>query len=64
MDRRNRTWRTSSYSSSGNCVEVADYHGMVSVRDTEDRGHGPVHRYTTAEWRTFVADVKGRQSDH
>ena len=63
MDRRNRTWRKSSYSSSGNCVEIVGYHGIVSVRDTKDRSHGPVHLYTTAEWRAFVADVKGRQSD-
>lgn len=64
MDRRNKTWRKSSYSSSGNCVEIADYHGTVWVTDTKDRDHGTIQQYTTAEWRALVTDVKGRQSDH
>ena len=40
-------WRKSTYSSSngGNCVEVADHHHRVIVRDTNDRT-GPVLRFT------------------
>jgi hypothetical protein len=33
------------------------------VRDTKDGGHGPVHRYTAAEWRAFVAGVRNGEFD-
>ena len=53
-------WRKSSFSGSngGNCVEAADHDGMILVRDTKDRGHGPVQRYAAGEWRAFVARVR------
>jgi hypothetical protein len=63
MESRNERWRKSSYSGNGGCVEVADHKGAVLIRDTKDHGRGPVHRYTGAEWRVFVADVKGVTSD-
>jgi hypothetical protein len=52
-------WRTSSYSGTqgGNCVEVATHDGMILVRDTKDRGHGPVHTFTSAGWRAFLAGL-------
>ena len=58
MDSRNVTWRKSSYSGNTGCVEAADRDGAVLVRDTKDHGRGPVHRYTAAEWRAFIANVK------
>ena len=53
-------WRKSSYSGNGggDCVEVAAHDGMILVRDTKDHGRGPVHRYTAAEWRAFVAAIR------
>jgi len=52
-------WRKSSYSGNGgNCVEVAEHDGLILIRDTKDHGHGPVLRYTPAEWRAFVAGVR------
>ncbi len=53
-------WHKSSYSGNGggNCIEVARHDGMVLVRDSKQHGHGPVHRYTAAEWRAFVAGVR------
>jgi hypothetical protein len=60
------TWRKSSFSGAngGNCVEVAQVgDGAVLVRDTKDRGHGPVHRYSPAEWRAFVAGVRNGEFD-
>lgn len=35
-------WRKSSYSGSsgGECVEVADLHTLVAVRDSKNPGHG------------------------
>lgn len=58
MERHNEQWRKSSFSGNGGCVEVADHCGMILVRDTKDHGHGPVQRYTAAEWRAFIAGVR------
>jgi hypothetical protein len=58
----NVDWRKSSYSGGqgGECVEVgAAGDGTILVRDTKDHGHGLVHRYSPAEWRTFIAGVCG-----
>jgi Domain of unknown function (DUF397) len=60
------TWRKASFSGTngGNCVEVGQTgDGTVHVRDTKDHGHGPVHRYTPAEWRAFVAGVRNGEFD-
>ncbi len=58
-------WHKSSLSGSngGNCVEVAGHNGMILVRDTKDQGHGPVHRFTPADWRAFVAGVRNGEFD-
>ncbi|SOD67836.1 protein of unknown function [Streptomyces zhaozhouensis] len=48
-------WFTSSYSNgTGNCVEVADLHGAVGLRDTKDRESGLV-TVGAAQWRSFIA---------
>ena len=51
------TWVKSSYSSTGNCVEVAGQPGRVLVRDTKDQP-GPVLSISTETWRRFSAQVK------
>jgi len=57
-------WRKSSFSGNGGCVQVGQAtDGTIVVRDTKDHGHGPVHRYTTAEWRAFVAGVRNGEFD-
>ncbi|MGW7387079.1 DUF397 domain-containing protein [Streptomyces sp. NPDC054794] len=51
-------WRTSSYTGTESCVEVADNHPKkVRVRDTKahERGVMSVHRAT---WTTFVEYTK------
>ena len=53
-------WVKSSYSSSGNCVEVADSGSRVLVRDTKDAATGPVLRFSPRAWRTFARDLKNR----
>ena len=50
------TWVTSSYSSQGNCVEIA-VHDHVLVRDTKNRT-GPVLRFAPEAWRQFAEQVK------
>jgi hypothetical protein len=59
-DHLDAAWRTSSYSGpNGNCVEVADLRdGRRAVRDTKDRGRGPILMFTPGEWQAFVAGVK------
>jgi hypothetical protein len=58
-------WRKSSYSGNGgaSCVEVAGHDGMILVRDTKDHGRGPVHRYTLAERRAFMAGIRTGEYD-
>lgn len=49
-------WRTSRYSfANGNCVEVA---GGIRVRDTRDRGAGPVLRFAPEAWQAFTRGLK------
>lgn len=52
-------WRKASYSGNGgqDCVEVAA-NGPVLVRDTKDRGTGPMLRITSADWRRFTGGIK------
>jgi hypothetical protein len=51
------TWVKSSYSSTGNCVEVAGQPGRVLIRDTKDQS-GPVLSISAGAWRQFVGQVK------
>lgn len=59
-------WYKSSYSNGGGgtCVEVAHLpDGGRLVRDTKDHGHGPVLRFTAAEWAAFTERVKDGEFD-
>jgi Domain of unknown function (DUF397) len=54
-------WRKSSYSNGngGSCVEVADLPGGGrAVRDTKDKGTGPILWFTPTEWDAFVQGVR------
>jgi hypothetical protein len=43
----------------GNCLECAELHGgLIGVRDTKDRGHGPVLVFDRTAWRSFIDAVK------
>jgi hypothetical protein len=50
------TWVKSTFSASGNCVEVAAG-DRVMVRDTRDV-NGPVLTFSAAGWRDFTGQVK------
>jgi hypothetical protein len=60
-------WRKSSFSGSngGACVEVGQSgdDGVILVRDTKDHGQGPIHRYSAAEWRAFIAGARNGEFD-
>lgn len=52
-------WRRASRSyGSGNCVEAGNAPGGVLVRDTKDKGGGPVLLFAGAAWRVFVDGAK------
>jgi hypothetical protein len=51
-------WRKSTRSSgNGNCVEFCDLGRDIAVRDSKDRG-GPALRFSSADWQTFINDLK------
>ncbi|HEX5496038.1 MAG TPA: DUF397 domain-containing protein [Mycobacteriales bacterium] len=58
-------WRKSTYSGNDNgCVEFAELGGgRVGVRDTKDRGHGPVLVFGGPAWTAFVHAVKAGDVD-
>lgn len=58
-DWSNATFRKSSTSSSGGCVEVAQLNGLIGVRDTKAHGTGPVLEFTQHEWARFLEGARG-----
>lgn len=52
-------WRKSSYSGPNNddCLEVADGHAVVPVRDSK-RPHGPALVFPHDGWSLFVQGIK------
>ena len=54
-------WRKSTTSDTGGCVGVAYVEGFVGVRDTKDKGAGPVLSFTEHEWSCFVSGVERRE---
>lgn len=53
-------WRKSTHSTSngGECLETATIGAAVAVRDTKDKGHGPVLHFTPAAWAIFTATLR------
>jgi hypothetical protein len=56
------TWRKSSRSQQGNCLQVRLRSGHVQVRDSKDP-HGAVLSFTPDEWEAFVAGVRDGEFD-
>jgi uncharacterized protein DUF397 len=55
-------YKTSSFCSGGDCVEVGMRHdGVVAVRDTKDRSRELT--FSSQEWAAFVAEVKSGAFD-
>lgn len=52
-------WRKATYSNGqGNCTEVGQASGTVLVRDTKDRGTGPVLRVSPDAWERLTTSIK------
>ncbi|SBT40966.1 DUF397 domain-containing protein [Micromonospora narathiwatensis] len=51
-----RTWRKSSHSDDGNCVEVALADDAVLTRDSKEPD-GLMLRFDPHRWRSFVEDI-------
>jgi hypothetical protein len=57
------SWRKATYShANSDCVEVAGRRKLVGVRDTVQRGHGPVLQFSAAAWRAFVDASKSQHA--
>ncbi|WP_028937933.1 DUF397 domain-containing protein [Pseudonocardia spinosispora] len=53
-------WHKSSYSNGGSedCVEVAETPETCLVRDTKQRGAGPILTFATPAWTDFLRSLK------
>ena len=58
-------WRKARASdSNGSCLEVAQHPaGGRYVRDSKDRGTGPVLHFTAAEWTAFLDGARNGEFD-
>jgi Domain of unknown function (DUF397) len=56
------TWRKSTASNSGGCVEVGVVDGSVLIRDSVNP-HGPVIRVSTVAWSAFLTSAREDTSD-
>jgi Domain of unknown function (DUF397) len=56
------TWRKSSYSDNGECVELADMGATIGLRDSKDTA-GPVLRLTRTELAAFLQGAKSGEFD-
>jgi hypothetical protein len=58
VDLSRAQWKKSSRSSgNGQCIEVADLHDTVALRDSKDPA-GPVLHFQPNAWMRFVAGTK------
>lgn len=58
-------WVKATASDQGSsCVELRRHDGMVEVRDTKDRGTGPVLRFTPAEFAAWLDGAGRGEFDH
>ncbi|MEE4595770.1 DUF397 domain-containing protein [Streptomyces sp. DSM 41524] len=57
-------WRKATKSQgNGECVEVAFLDSAVAMRDTKNKGRGPVLVFTPAEWDAFLDGAKNGEFD-
>ena len=51
------SWRKSSASLNGECIEVAGISSAVFVRDSKDRD-GPLLAFPDGAWQEFLAELR------
>jgi hypothetical protein len=51
------SWRKSSASGSGDCVEVAFSGDLILVRDSK-RKYPHILKFTPARWQAFLSDIR------
>ncbi|MFD0856700.1 DUF397 domain-containing protein [Actinomadura adrarensis] len=58
-------WRKSSHSgANSDCVEVGRAtNGTIGVRDTKQRGRGPILEFSREEWVDFVTLMRTDRDD-
>ena len=62
-DQASIQWRKSTLSTTNGCVEVAVVGDRIAVRDSKQRGGGPVLEFTAVEWEAFLGGVRGGEFD-
>lgn len=55
-------WRKSTWSGTGNCLEVARCNASLLLRDSKNVT-GPILVFTKAEWQAFLAGAKAGEFD-
>jgi hypothetical protein len=54
------SWRKSSASASGDCVEVAAHDGYILLRDSKKK-HSQTLKFTSVEWEAFLECIRSGQ---
>ena len=58
-------WVKSALSdNTGSCVEQRRNGDLIEVRDTKDRGTGPILRFTPAEFAAWLHGARSGEFDH
>lgn len=62
--RKNEWFKSSASDGEGSCVEVMlTNDDLIKVRDTKDKGTGPVLTFTAREWRCFQDGIAKGEFD-
>lgn len=52
------SWRRANACDGGTCLEAGHGAGIVGVRDTKNKGLGPVLKFSSGVWSQFLAGLK------
>lgn len=55
-------FRRSSFCAAGECIEVAQRNGVITLRDST-QPQGSVLNYAPQDWRSFVRRIKAERLD-
>jgi Domain of unknown function (DUF397) len=51
------SWRKSSFSGSGDCIEIASCRNFIMVRDSKQR-HSHILEFTNEQWHLFLDEIR------